>query len=379
VTGEIDDLARFMPVHEHLLPPLRLDAASRSLLDAYGRKRTLLNSKRVFVGRTRVATLSQQHGDREPCSHLGRCLWGCPNQSLYTPSITLAQLQKHQSFRYLPGRLVQRLTLHEGGHASSIVCRRIADNVEEQLPVDRVVLAAGTLGSATIMLRTLQDATGAAIRLNGLMDNRQVLVPFVQLRRLGQRRELAEYQYHLVGMAILGKDPTDFVHCQVTTLKSALLHPILQRLPFDLRTSAAIGRLTTAALGVVNVNFADSRRRDCEAWLENDRLRLRYVAPPDESLRIASSLARVRRALRELGCVVPPGVQHVRPMGASAHYTGLFPMATNPTKYASAPDGRSWDVPNVYFADGSTFPALPAKNLTFTLMANATRIANEAF
>jgi hypothetical protein len=31
------------------------------------------------------------------------------------------------------------------------------------------------------------------------------------------------------------------------------------------------------------------------------------------------------------------------------------------------------------FADGSTFPDLPAKNLTFTLMANATRIAEEAF
>ena len=380
VTGEVDDLARFLPVHEHLLPPLRLDAASRSLLDAYAVKKSLLNTRhRVFVGRTRVATLSQQDGDREPCGHLGRCLWGCPREALYTPSITLALLQRHPSFRYVPGRIAERLTLGEGGQASSLVCRRIADNAEEQLPVERVVLAAGTLGSATIMLRTLQAATGGAVRLHGLMDNRQVLVPFVQLRRLGQRRELAEYQYHLVGMALLGEDPKDFVHCQVTTLKSALLHPILQRLPFDLRTSAAIGRLTTAALGVVNVNFADTRRADCEAWLENDRLKLRYVSPPDESRRIERSLATVRRALRAMGCFVPPGLQHIRPMGASAHYTGLFPMTTSQTKYATTSNGQSWDVPNVYFADGSTFPTLPAKNLTFTLMANATRIAREAF
>jgi hypothetical protein len=33
----------------------------------------------------------------------------------------------------------------------------------------------------------------------------------------------------------------------------------------------------------------------------------------------------------------------------------------------------------LYFVDGTTFPALPAKNITFTLMANATRIAEEAF
>ena len=36
-------------------------------------------------------------------------------------------------------------------------------------------------------------------------------------------------------------------------------------------------------------------------------------------------------------------------------------------------DGR------VFVVDGSVFPALPAKNLTFTLMANATRVATEAF
>jgi hypothetical protein len=29
--------------------------------------------------------------------------------------------------------------------------------------------------------------------------------------------------------------------------------------------------------------------------------------------------------------------------------------------------------------DGTTFPALPAKNLTFTLMANALRVAARSF
>ena len=34
---------------------------------------------------------------------------------------------------------------------------------------------------------------------------------------------------------------------------------------------------------------------------------------------------------------------------------------------------------NLWLADGSTFPFLPAKNLTFTLMANASRIAATDF
>ena len=40
---------------------------------------------------------------------------------------------------------------------------------------------------------------------------------------------------------------------------------------------------------------------------------------------------------------------------------------------------RSRDFPNVWIADGATYPSLPAKNLTFTLMANAARVATEAF
>jgi choline dehydrogenase-like flavoprotein len=34
---------------------------------------------------------------------------------------------------------------------------------------------------------------------------------------------------------------------------------------------------------------------------------------------------------------------------------------------------------NLFVVDGSGFPFLPAKNLTFTLMANAVRVAREAF
>lgn len=378
VSGDADDLTQFFPMHKHLQPPLRLDAASQSLLAAYVAKRNRVNAQGVFVGRSRVATLSQPIGERGACEYLGRCKWGCPRSALYTPSTTLATLQRHPSFRYLSGRIVRHLLLRENGTASSLVCRRAEDGGEETVAFERVVLAAGTLGSAEIMLRTFREA-GSPVRLHGLMDNRQVLVPFAQLRRLGRLREETEYLYHLLAMTVVGEQPSDFVHCQVTTLTAGLLHPVLQRLPCDLRTSILIGRLATAAFGVVNLNFPDTRRRDCEAWLDDDQLRLRYVPPADESPRLARAVTRVRRALRTLGCFAPHRMQHVRPMGASAHYAGLFPMSAVRQPLTTAPDCRSWDIPNVYFADGSTFPALPAKNLTFTLMANATRVATEAF
>jgi choline dehydrogenase-like flavoprotein len=42
----------------------------------------------------------------------------------------------------------------------------------------------------------------------------------------------------------------------------------------------------------------------------------------------------------------------------------------------ATPDCRSRDFQNLFLVDGSTFPFLPAKNLTFTLMANAARVAD---
>ncbi len=69
-----------------------------------------------------------------------------------------------------------------------------------------------------------------------------------------------------------------------------------------------------------------------------------------------------------------PGMTRVLPKGASAHYAGTLPMSRERTRLGARPDGRSWDFPNLIFADGATFPFLPSKNLTFTLMANAVRI-----
>jgi choline dehydrogenase-like flavoprotein len=83
--------------------------------------------------------------------------------------------------------------------------------------------------------------------------------------------------------------------------------------------------------------------------------------------------------LRKLGCITPPGMTHVRPIGASVHYTGTLPMTSESAPLTTTADCQSRDFPNLFVVDGSTYPFLPAKNITFTLMANAIRVANAAF
>jgi choline dehydrogenase-like flavoprotein len=383
ITGAVDDLARFMPVHDHLLPPLRLDQHSERLLRTYERRRERVHRLGAYVGRTRVATLSQPLGSRQPCTYLGRCLWGCPHGALYTPSQTLQECRRCSGFEYVSGVEVTHFDVGPGSRVRSVVARALADGREHVFPAERLALAAGALVSTKIFLTSVLRNTGARVRLPGLMDNRQILVPFVNLGLIGKPFSPESYQYHLLGMGLEAGGPRDYVHAQITTLKTALVHPIIQNLPFDLSTSTWVMRAMHAALGIVNVNLRDTRRDDSYVELEEDdvapRLRIHYAPDAGEPARIADAMRRVRQALLALGCLVPPGMAHVRPMGASVHYAGTLPMTRVAAPLTTTEHCQSRDFENVFLVDGATFPFLPAKNLTFTLMANAVRVADTAF
>jgi choline dehydrogenase-like flavoprotein len=94
-------------------------------------------------------------------------------------------------------------------------------------------------------------------------------------------------------------------------------------------------------------------------------------------LRKACSTAR--GFFRGLGAPLIPGMTHVRPMGSSVHYAGTLPMSAERLPGSVSPECRSHDIDNLYVVDGAALPFLPATNLTFTLMANAVRVAATAF
>lgn len=381
ISGVEDDMARHFPVHRHLRPALPLDEHSALLLERYAERRDALRAAGVTFGRSRVAVLPADDLGRKGCDLLGRCLTGCPTESLYTPSVTLRALTGNPRFEYLGGRRAVRLRTDGERHVRAVVCARTDGSGTEEVAADHVALGAGTLASSRIFLETWRAATGEARRLSGLMDNRQVLVPFLTWRMIRRRHDPRTYQYHQLAFGFDGFEARDHVHALVTTLKTASIHPIVGSLPLDLRTALAVFRDVHAALGLVNVNFPDGRRSSC--WVEPGAagpdeeapLVVHYEPPTGERARIGRTLGRVRRALAMLGAFVPPPMVHVRPMGASVHYAGTLPMTREDKPFTTTPDGASRDFHGLSLVDGTTFPFLPAKNLTFTLMANATRIA----
>jgi hypothetical protein len=383
VTGVEDDLAPWMPVHANLGTPGDLDEHSRVLLDRARDRREPLRSKhRCRVGRSRVAVLLEDRDGRGACGYLGRCLPGCPVGALYTPGHTLEECLRHPGFRYRSGRYVSRFRTDGGRRVLGVVSRPAGGGAEEETPVEVLVLAAGTLSTGRIVMESIRRDTGRSVRLPGLMDNRQILVPFVNPAMAGRPVDPATYQYHQVLLGIDGDSAADSIHGIVTTLKATMIHPIVQNLPLDMASALRVFGNLHAALGLVNVNLSDHRRDDCHLSLEDGapgedaRLVIRYEPPRGERGRIRRAVRCVRGALRELGCFAVPGMAHTRPMGASVHYAGTLPMSLSPAPLTTSPEGRSHDWENLYAVDGSVFPFLPSKNLTFTLMANATRVAD---
>lgn len=295
------------------------------------------------------------------------------------------QCMQYPNFQYTPNVYATHFGFDSKHRIKSIHATSVNGNVSYEFKTDSLVLAAGTLASSKIFLDSIYRNTGEIIRLHGLMDNRQILVPFVNLRMIGRKHCSETYQYHQLAMGIVGDNGNDYIHGQITTLKTALIHPIIQSIPHDLRTSISIFRNIRSALGVININFHDTRRDDnyltlgIEGDSPNSVLIVQYSPPPLEKERIDQALRRVKRALLKLGCLVPPRKIHIRPMGASVHYAGTLPMSASQRPYTVSPYCQSHDFDNLHIVDGTSFPFLPAKNLTFTLMGNATRVADNAF
>ncbi len=383
VNGTRDDLERFIGYDADYLPPLALDDHSADLLAEYRRQKRRLNRRLGFyMGLSRIATLTRDMSERKACSRLGRCFWGCPTESIYRTESTLRECERYPQFEYVGGHYV---THFEFGPDRRIRCLRgirLADEKAFSREADLFVLAAGTMGSSKIFLDSWYRATGELRKLPGLMDTQTVVIPYFNPRRLGRPVDLASYQFHQLAIGIETERPEEYIHGQITTLKSAPIHPIVQNLPTDLRRATTVFRAMRSGLGVVNVWSAD-RRRDANyvtirplADSNHTELVVRYQTGIDEDA--ARTTRRiVQRALRMLGCIVPPAMTQILAKGHGIMYGGTLPMLRKPMGFCTTSDGRCNGFENLYAIDGVVYPFLPAKNMTLTLMANAVRVAEQ--
>lgn len=381
-----DDLASLIPYHDGIQEPLELDPHSEFLLRTY-HERVKDKSPGIHLGHARSAVISQATDGRSACSSLGRCLWGCPTSSFYVPSLTLAQCRTYDSFDYRPGLRVSHAVCDSTRQVKAV--EATDEQGEKHLfDVGTLVLAAGTLSTSAIYLRTLEQAGVSEPVLTGLMDNRQIHIPFVTPALFGQPIAADAYQYHRLAMVVEDAQLPASCHGQLTTLKAAMTHPILQRLPIGLRSAVRMFRNVRSGMGLLNLSFPDTRRSNNRIRLVEQKacdqqpplhVAIDYYPPVAERQTHKRVKRQVRKFMKQLGCHTFGFWNSTRDMGASIHYAGTIPMSATAAPHTVSPSGNSHDFPNLWIVDASVFPSLPAKSLTLTTMANSIRTTRLMF
>lgn len=105
---------------------------------------------------------------------------------------------------------------------------------------------------------------------------------------------------------------------------------------------------------------------------------------PDGTLRIVGQrndldlgkLSPLLRFMRRLGAYTSRSLVKRVPTGHAVHYTSPLPMKHQPGRYECYPSGKLHGTNNIYVVDSAGFTRLPAKNMSFGMMANAMRIVD---
>ena len=310
------------------------------------------------------------------CMRCGSCLQGCPTNAgkstlntYIEPAVVTAGLELRA------GCTVQRVTIEdrgEGPQATGLVFLE-ADGTAHEARADVVVVAAGTLATPGILLRSgVREAAGGspsseligrnlgfhpARLVEGLFDEIQdahMVYPISAHCMKFQRDEDGGF---VVESATV-QDPIGFA----TALSDEHDRPLWGE---ELVQTMRRYRYFTGVLTMV------SDENNGTAWVdESGRDRYTFDWNERERERIDASLQFAREVLEAAGAkrVLQTGV-------LSTHVQGSCRMGSDPGRSVVGPHGESHDVRRLFIGDGSVVPRTLSVNPSLTIMALASRLA----
>jgi choline dehydrogenase-like flavoprotein len=372
-------------------PPLRLNSHDRLFLEGFADTRRK-GGDDLLVGIARMAVDNRPDSPRR-CTYDNRCLWGCGAGAIYDPRTTLEECRRYPQFRYRPASFVTRFGTGER-RVTAIHLYNTKEKKKEEAAADVILLAAGAISSGGIFLRTLKndpllqkELAGGEPRTRSLLDTRVIKIPYLFSKMIGRRMPADDFQFNKLIAAIRTQQEgyPSYIHGEVLSLASLLYHPLIESLPLGSRYAARIFPFVKPALGVVTWFLPDRPNGSNGVKLTpdpgsvtGDRLELLYQEDEGKERLRERVIETTLKTLRKIGCLVSRGRILHPPAGSGIHYAGTIPMSAEKDLRSADRNGRTYAYENLFVADGASFPSLPSKSITFSLMANAIRVAEAA-
>jgi hypothetical protein len=360
-----------------LLPSVKPEASIQSIYDKYKKQRTKLNDKGFFASTPSVAITTIDRDERKAFQYEDMEFWHDNNKSVYRPWIAFDKLLKHPNITGIFGKLVTSFEEKEG--YTEVHCIDVQTNEKQSFRCKKLVLCCGVLGTARIVLRSIDKAA----RLP-LLCNPYAYVPMINWRRLGT---VPEQKKNGMGQLVLYYDPkkdnSDVSMAALFTYRSLLLFRLIKETPLNFADGRLIQQYLMPAIVIAGIHHSEQygtqkyiELHDDSSSPTGDKLFAEYILSDQENNLVQQKEKAYFKTLRGLGCIP---ISRLNPgMGSSIHYAGSLPFSDTDTPLTTAMDGRLHSTRSVFIADGSSFKFLPAKGISFTLMANAERVATNS-
>lgn len=366
ISGDDDDLTPFFGSTEDLLKPVRLSGKMSKLFSAYKKKRGELNAGGIFVGRSRLGVLTSEYDDRSACDYKNLEMWYPDLPYIYTPAFTLDKLIRGKKVLYHKSVMVKSWSREDD--LIVVNAQNIKDNTDISFKCKKLVLAAGTINSTKIVLNSKKDFETSL----PLKDNSLVQFPLIFPSFIGSKHEIDALSLTNLNVIFDMQEFNMRLQGSIIELSSPARAVFFEKLPLSAKDNLTFIRLFLPALAVLFLYMPSRKENEGSIKLKDDgKLEIfNHHGRIHENIlkKVARSFLKMR-VLTHSSFVEPP--EH------AIHYGGTLPMVLNPdSDYHCSTEGELYGEPGVHVVDGSGLSFIPAKNLSFTLMANAMRIAD---
>lgn len=374
-----DDLAPLYPNYGEAAPTALSEQGAQLIANLLNH-RSALAAAGIAFGRSRSAVGSAYAIDAGGCVYCGLCMYGCPYRAIFSAEYAVERLKAEPQFTHHRGRIA--VGFEEQASNVEVRLRRLDDGERETLTCDRLFVACG----AATSVRLIAGAQKLFDRTFYLQDTQLVSIPLFLRRRC---RPGAIPRANALGQVLIVLNDPDLcderVHLQIYGY-SPFIADLLRARWGNSLVSEALGRPLTDRMMIVMAYLPGQLSGRIA-------VRVKAPSPSDHGLAPASftgelnprtraAARRIGRKLmahrRELGVWPALPLMQVPEPGFSNHLGGCLPMRAAPQPGETDRLGRPFGLHRVHVVDGACFSALPSEHLTYSIMANAMRIAAAA-
>ncbi len=341
----------------HALPQSR---QARELLTRMERQHGALARIGVHFGASRQAIA-------EGCRACAMCLYGCPYGLIFNAGDMVSRMRDRGELSYRKGVVATRFAETAEGvtlHTS-----------QGTFTADRLFIACGVLPTTLLALSSLDLAD----REVTIRDSQHFYLPMLHGWTAGDpsiepRHTLAQIFWEIDDRAV----NAHIVHAQLYTYNDTYEPDMRRRFGRFANMARPLIEAMSRRLIVAQTFLHSDVSPAIGARLSANRLAFRRIDNDRTTGAISQAKARIAAAARLSGML--PLTPLLRPgtLGSSFHCGGSLPMRASPGVGDTDVMGRPFGLRRTHIVDASIFPSVPAPTITFSVMANAHRIASEA-